>query len=211
VVEVLSAEERAQSLERSQALNAIRALARAVDARDPSTRRHSERVAELSVRIAAELGWSPERQSMLREAALVHDVGKIGVADAVLFKASRLTDAEIAHIQEHSTLGAQIVADVLGAEQVTWVRSLHERFDGRGYPEGIRGERIPDGARVLAVADAWDAMTSARPYTAPLSAEKAAEECRREAGRQFDADVVAALDRVRASGRLPEGGSPTSR
>jgi HD-GYP domain-containing protein (c-di-GMP phosphodiesterase class II) len=211
VVEVLSAEERAQSLERSQALNAIRALARAVDARDPSTRRHSERVADLSVRIAAELGWSAERQGMLHEAALVHDVGKIGVADAVLFKASRLTDAEIAHIQEHSTLGAQIVADVLAAEQVTWVKSLHERFDGRGYPEGIRGDRIPDGARVLAVADAWDAMTSARPYTAPLSAEKAAEECRREAGRQFDADVVAALERVRAAGRLPDGGPQASR
>ncbi len=206
VVEALSAEERAQSLERSQALNAIRALARAVDARDPSTRRHSERVAELAVRIAGELGWTADRQAQLREAGLVHDVGKIGVSDAVLFKASRLTDAEIAHIQEHSTLGAQIVADVLTEEQVGWVRSLHERMDGRGYPEGIRGERIPDGARILAVADAWDAMTSTRPYTAPRSPEQAAEECRREAGRQFDARVVAALERLRADGQLPPEG-----
>ncbi|MGE0027622.1 MAG: diguanylate cyclase [Thermoleophilia bacterium] len=211
VVEVLSAEERAQSLERSQALNAIRALARAVDARDPSTRRHSERVADLAVRIAAEMGWTADRQALLREAGLVHDVGKIGVSDAVLFKPSRLTDAEIAHIQEHSTLGAQIVADVLTPEQVGWVKSLHERVDGRGYPEGIRGDRIPDGARVLAVADAWDAMTSARPYTAPLAPEKAAEECRREAGRQFDAEVVAALERVRATGGLDDGGSATAR
>jgi diguanylate cyclase (GGDEF)-like protein/putative nucleotidyltransferase with HDIG domain len=200
VVEALSAEERAQGLERAQALNAIRALARAVDARDPSTRRHSERVADLAVRIAARMGWSAERQALLREAALVHDVGKIGVPDAVLFKASRLTEAEVAHIREHSTLGAQIVADVLTPEQVAWVRSLHERFDGRGYPEGLRGERIPDGARLLAVADAWDAMTSARPYTAPLSPAKAAEECRREAGRQFDAAVVDALEQVRAPG-----------
>jgi diguanylate cyclase (GGDEF)-like protein/putative nucleotidyltransferase with HDIG domain len=211
VVEVLSAEERAQSLERSQALNAIRALARAVDARDPSTRRHSERVADLSVRIAAEMGWPADRQALLREAALVHDVGKIGVSDAVLFKASRLTDAEIAHIQEHSTLGAQIVADVLTPEQVGWVKSLHERADGRGYPEGVRGDRIPDGARLLAVADAWDAMTSARPYTAPLSADKAAEECRREAGRQFDAEVVEALERLRAAGRLEDGGPAARR
>jgi diguanylate cyclase (GGDEF)-like protein/putative nucleotidyltransferase with HDIG domain len=211
VVEVLSAEERAQSLERAQALNAIRALARAVDARDPSTRRHSERVADLAMRIAAEMGWTAERQALLREAGLVHDVGKIGVSDAILFKASRLTDAEIAHIQEHSTLGAQIVADVLTPEQVGWVRSLHERADGRGYPEGIRGDRIPDGARILSVADAWDAMTSARPYTAPLSAEKAAEECRREAGRQFDAEVVEALGRVRAAGRLEDGGPPARR
>jgi diguanylate cyclase (GGDEF)-like protein len=200
VVEALSAEERAQGLERAQALNAIRALARAVDARDPSTRLHSERVADLAVRIVAEMGWTAERQALLREAALVHDVGKIGVPDAVLFKPSRLTEAELAHVREHSTLGAQIVGDVLTPEQVGWVRSLHERFDGRGYPEGIGGDRIPDGARVLAVADAWDAMTSARPYTAPLSPEKAAEECRREAGRQFDAAVVEALERVRAPG-----------
>jgi HD-GYP domain-containing protein (c-di-GMP phosphodiesterase class II) len=148
---------------------------------------------------------------MLRDAALIHDVGKIGVPDAVLFKPSRLTDSEIAHIQEHSTLGAQIVADVLTPEQVGWVKSLHERADGRGYPEGIRGDRIPDGARILAVADAWDAMTSARPYTAPLSVEKAAEECRREAGRQFDADVVEALGRVRAAGSLEDGGPPARR
>ena len=206
VVEVLSAEERAHSLERSQALNAIRALARAVNARDPSTRRHSERVADLAVRIAAQMGWTADRQALLREAGLVHDVGKIGVSDAVLFKASRLTDAEMAHVREHSTLGAQIVADVLTPDQVGWIRSLHERADGRGYPEGIRGDRIPDGARVLAVADAWDAMTSARSYTAPLSPEQAAEECRRGAGRQFDAEVVAALERVRAAGDLGDGG-----
>jgi HD-GYP domain-containing protein (c-di-GMP phosphodiesterase class II) len=179
-----------------------------VDARDPSTRLHSERVADLAVRIAAEMGWTAERQGLLHEAALVHDVGKIGVPDAVLFKASRLTDPEFAQIREHSTLGAQIVADVLSEEQVSWVRSVHERADGRGYPEGLRGDRIPGGARILAVADAWDAMTSARPYTAPLSAEHAAEECRREAGRQFDADAVAALERVREAGRLVDDGGP---
>jgi HD-GYP domain-containing protein (c-di-GMP phosphodiesterase class II) len=103
------------------------------------------------------------------------------------------------------------VADVLTAEQVGWIKSLHERADGRGYPESIRGDRIPDGARILAVSDAWDAMTSARPYTAPLSAAKAAEECRREAGRQFDEEAVAALERIRAAGGLEDGGSPAPR
>ena len=83
------------------------------------------------------------------------------------------------------------------------MRSLHERVDGRGYPEGLAGSAIPDGSRVLAVADAWDVMTSARPYTAPLSHEEATAECRREAGHQFDPDVVAALERLAASGRLP--------
>jgi diguanylate cyclase (GGDEF)-like protein len=202
VVQVLSAEERAEHLERTQALNAIRALARAVDAKDPSTRRHSERVADLAVVLARHLGWDEQRAALLRETGLVHDVGKIGVPDSILFKPGRLTSGEYEQVKVHAALGAQIVADVLGAEQVRWVRSHHERLDGAGYPDGIEGDEIPVGARILAVADAWDVMTSARPYSRPVGPDEALEECRRMAGTQFCPSVVDALERLIAAGTV---------
>ncbi|WP_217913284.1 diguanylate cyclase [Miltoncostaea marina] len=203
VVEELSAQERADRLERSQALNAIRVLARAVDAKDPSTRRHSERVAELADLIACELGWSHERRLALRAAGLVHDVGKIGVPDSILFKPGRLTRSEYELVKQHAPLGAQIVADVLAADQVGWVRSHHEREDGSGYPDGLRGDAIPMGARILAVADAWDVMTSSRAYSPPISALEATRECAGAVGRQFHPDVVAALERLVAAEAVP--------
>lgn len=177
-----------------QALGAVRALARAVDARDPVTRRHSERVAAVAGALAGEMGWDAEGRARLREAGLVHDVGKIGVPDRVLFKAGRLTGAERAEIVRHAVLGAEMVADVLAPAQVAWVRGHHERWDGGGYPDGLSGEAIPDGARVLALADAWDAMTSARSYRAPLGAREALAECVRCAGAQFWPDAVVALE-----------------
>ena len=164
VVEVLSAQERADQLERMGALSAMRALARAIDAKDPSTRSHSERVARTVELLALTAGWTPQRAALLREAALVHDVGKIGVPDAILLKPMSLTREEYDLVKSHAALGADIAAEVLSPDQVVWIRHHHERWDGRGYPDGIAGERIPQGARLLAVADAWDAMTSARPY-----------------------------------------------
>ena len=208
VVEELSAEERVTRLERSQALNAIRVLARAVDTKDPSTREHSERVAELADLIARELGWIGERRALLREAGLVHDVGKIGIPDSILFKPDRLAPDEYERVKQHAELGAQIVADVLTADQVAWVRSHHERVDGTGYPDGLAGDAIPMGARILAVADAWDVMITARPYSAPISAAAAGEECRRMAGTQFSPEVVAALERLVATGIAPVTGGP---
>ena len=202
VVRVLSAEERAEHLERTQALNAIRALARAVDAKDPSTRRHSERVADLAMVLALDLGWTEDRAALLREAGLVHDVGKIGVPDSILFKPGRLTSGEYEQVKLHAALGAQIVADVLGEEQVRWVRSHHERMDGAGYPDRMPGGEIPEGARVLSVADAWDVMTSARAYSRPVSPREALEECRRMAGTQFCPAVVGALERLIGSGAV---------
>ena len=177
-----------------RALGAVRALARAVDARDPDTRQHSERVAAVAAAIAREMGWEPGRRARLHEAALVHDVGKIGVPDRVLFKAGRLTGAERAEIVRHAVLGAEVVADVLTPEQVAWVRGHHERWDGTGYPDGLAGAAIPDGARVLALADAWDAMTCARGYREPLGPGQALAECVRCAGTQFWGEAVAALE-----------------
>ncbi len=193
VVHELSAEERAERLERAQALAALRALARAVDAKDRSTREHSTRVAALSHALAQQLGWSRDEARDLRRAGLLHDVGKIGVPDAILLKPGALTDDEMARVRGHATLGAEIVGELLPPEQVAWVRHHHERWDGGGYPAGIAGAAIPEGARVIAVADAWDVMRSDRPYRAALDAETAMEQMRSLAGVQFCPSCVNAL------------------
>jgi len=193
VVRELSISERADQLQRSQALVGIRALARAIDAKDQSTREHSQRVATLACDIARRLGWSEERVALLEDAALVHDVGKIGVPDAVLLKPGRLNDEEYDQIKRHAALGAQMVEDLLLAEQVDWIRAHHERPDGRGYPAGLTAAHIPDGAAILAVADAFDVMTATRIYSAARSREDALAECERLIGGQFVAEPVAAL------------------
>ena len=207
VVEELSADDRAVRLEHQQAMNAVLALARAVDAKDPYTMEHSERVADMAVRLALELDWSPERTRLLREAAVLHDVGKIGVPDAVLSTPAPLSEEELAMVREHPVRGAEIVAEALTREQVAWVRGHHERFDGGGYPDGLAGSAVPDGAAILALADAWDAMTSDRPYRAGLGAGRALEICREESGAQFAPEVVAALLALWESGGVPATGA----
>jgi diguanylate cyclase (GGDEF)-like protein/PAS domain S-box-containing protein len=202
VVEELSAQERADRLQRLQALQSIRVLARAVDAKDTTTREHSERVAELAVAIGTALGWEGEALVRLREAGLVHDVGKIGVPDRILFKPGRLTHQEYEEIKQHAQIGAEMVVDVLTPEQVDWVRGHHERWDGSGYPRGLAGDRIPLGARILALADSWDVMTSVRPYHDPLSTDEALAECRRCVGAQFSEEVVDALESLVRAGSV---------
>lgn len=197
--EALPAREEVERMERQQALVSVRLLARAVDARSPSTRRHSERVADLCAEIADALGWPPERAALLREAGLVHDVGKIGVSDAILFKPGPLTADEYELMKEHAELGARIVREALTPEQVSWVRGHHERWDGNGYPDALRAEECPEGARIIALADAWDVMTSDRLYTTVrLSERDAIAECRAQSGAQFWPPAVEALARVMA-------------
>jgi len=202
-VRELSAAERAEQLARHQALLGIRALARAIDAKDPTTREHSGRVAELACALARARGWDEERVRLMEEAALVHDVGKIGIPDAILLKPGRLTEAEYDAVKRHAELGAQIVEDVLTPEQVAWIRGHHERPDGRGYPDGLTGEEISEGAALLALADAFDVMTAERSYSPPKPRAEAIAECRELAGRQFTADAVAALTAVTSSAPLP--------
>ena len=139
---------------------------------------------------------------LLEEAALLHDVGKIGVPDVLLFKPDRFTQAERVQIEVHATLGAEIVSDVLTAEQVAWVRSHHERWDGAGYPDRLAGQEIPEGACILAVADAWDAMTSVRVYGTPRSPDAALDEVRACSGEQFAPAVAAALSALWDAGRV---------
>jgi HD-GYP domain-containing protein (c-di-GMP phosphodiesterase class II) len=188
----------------------ILALARAVDAKDPSTRRHSGRVADLAVRLATALEWSPERCVLLRDAALVHDVGKIAVPDAILLSAERLTDGDHAILRAHSAIGAEIAAEVLTAEQASWVRHHHERHDGAGYPDGLAGGAIPDGARILALADAFDLMVDRGRHPSGRALQDALRECRDGAGSRFDPAVVDALVRLAEVGALlPEDRPPT--
>jgi diguanylate cyclase (GGDEF)-like protein len=202
VVRVLSDDERTQQLSRTHAMRSIRVLARAVDAKDHSTREHSERVADLAVQIAMALGWSMERIAELRDAGLLHDVGKIGIPDAVLLKPGALTDAEYELVKSHPVLGARMASDVLNDEQQAWVRGHHERYDGRGYPDGLAGDDIPEGARILALADSWDVMTSVRSYREAWSMAEALLDCRAESGRQFWPQAVDALQLLYEAGAL---------
>jgi len=202
VVAELSAQERAERLERSQALLGLRALARAIDAKDAATRQHSERVANLVSKLSRAVGWSPERTLLLSEAALVHDVGKIGVPDAVLCKTDPLSPEEWAQITDHAELSARIVEGVLAPEQVEWIRTHHERPDGDGYPDGLSANEISEGAALLALSDAWDVMTISRPYSLPKTVEEAVSECESLIGLQFTEGAVGALLQLHCAGKL---------
>jgi diguanylate cyclase (GGDEF)-like protein len=202
VITELSAPERVERIESSQAMLGLRALARAIDAKDPATRQHSDRVASLAAKLARAAGWSPERAGQLGDAALVHDVGKVGVPDQLLHKLEPLTAAERERLREHAELAARIAEGVLGPEQVAWIRIHHERPDGTGYPRGLTANEIPEGAALLAVADAWDVMTSGRPYSKPKTVEEALAECMRLVGGQFTKAAVGALLKLHADGEL---------
>ncbi len=200
--------ERIERLGRAQMMGTMLSLARIVDAKHSSTSRHSERVADLAVRLGTALGWEAERLTRLREAGLLHDVGKIGIPDAVLYRPGRLSEEELAQVRLHPSLGAEIVSSVLDAEQVAWLRAHHERMDGTGYPDALTAHDIPQGGRVLAVAEAWDAMTRGRPHAAAISADAAIAEVRRCAGGQFCPEVVEALERLSGVGLLTGDAGP---
>jgi diguanylate cyclase (GGDEF)-like protein len=183
------------------------ALARAVDAKDSYTRSHCQTVSQLCSVIGTELGFDGGRLTRLRLAGLLHDVGKIGVPDAILNKPAPLTDDEYEHMKRHSLLGYDIVHAADMEIEARWVRHHHERFDGTGYPDGLAGGEIPLESRVILVADAFEAMTSDRPYRRAPGQSFAIVELGRNAGSQFDPAVVEALTRVLARvgevGRMP--------
>jgi diguanylate cyclase (GGDEF)-like protein len=169
-------------------------LARAVDMRMHAEHEHSRAVADLAVSIAARLGWQEDMLGMLRIAATLHDVGKMTVPDRILCKPGRLTDEEFELIKGHSVAGAELVGRVEGLELIVpWIRHSHESFDGSGYPDGLRGEEIPQASRIMLVADAFDAITSTRPYRDGLPVAHARAEIGRHAGTQFDPMCVQAL------------------
>ncbi len=182
-------------------MGTLRAITSAIDAKDHYTRGHSERVAHLAEQIAKGLGMSEERCERVRVAGLVHDVGKIGVPEAVLTKAGRLTDAEFDAIKRHPQIGYDILRDIPQLEDVlAGVLYHHEQWGGSGYPCGLSGESIPMIARILTVADTFDAMSSTRSYRPAMPRERVLEEFRRCAGTQFDPTLVPVMLALDLSG-----------
>ncbi len=182
---------------RSQYISTIKALTKAIDAKDHYTHGHSERVAEYAVAIATELKLSEEYKEKLEYLALMHDVGKISIPEAILNKPSSLSNAEFALIRTHPEIGAEIIKNIkFISAHADIVRHHHERIDGNGYPGGITGEKISLGAKILCVADAFDAMTSARIYSTPKSKQDAVAELERCCNSQFCQDVVKAFVKV---------------
>lgn len=178
------------------------ALSNAVDARDPYTAGHSARVTRISLLLSRELNMAEEDSRILEYAALFHDIGKLGVPDHILNKNGRLTDEEYESIRRHPDLGVSILGRVdflSGALPI--IRHHHERFDGNGYPSGIRGEQIPLGARIIAIADTYDAMTSDRPYRKGVSHDLAVQEILKNRGIQFDGKLVDAFMKISDSAR----------
>ena len=198
--------QRAAQANRELFIGSLRAFAAAIDAKDPYTRGHSERVASLSRTISRHLGMSDEDQHQIWIAALLHDVGKIGVDDRILKKSGVLTDDEFAQMKAHTVIGEEILTPIVDLRpMLPVVRLHHENWNGRGYPDGLKGEQIPLMARVVAVADTFDAVTTNRPYQEAYSLEDAVATIRRLVGSRFDAKVVTAFLRAYEGGeiRLP--------
>ena len=172
----------------------IESLRLAVDAKDSYTRGHSDRVSYYSVLIGKELGLSYDDIDILKQGALFHDIGKIGIPDAILQKPSKLTDDEYDDIKNHPSIGAKIIGPAKIFEPlIPMVLYHHERFDGRGYPAGLKGEEIPLMARIVCIADTFDAMTSDRAYRPRFTVVKAMEEIENNKGTQFDPELVDAF------------------
>jgi putative nucleotidyltransferase with HDIG domain len=207
--ELIAARAAAEADAEATYLGAVRALTASLDARDPYTAGHSERVSTLSVAIGEQMGLDADTIEVLRLGALLHDVGKIGVPDEVLRKRGRLTPSEFDAIKTHPTAGARILRSIpFLARHIPIVELHHERPDGQGYPYGLKGDAIPLGARIVHAADAFDAMTSGRAYRSARLPFEAVAELRRCTGTDFDEESVealaAALTRLAAGGELAE-------
>jgi diguanylate cyclase (GGDEF)-like protein/putative nucleotidyltransferase with HDIG domain len=186
VVTALDAEERIRGLQDGLHLSTVRALAAAVDARSPGMEHHSRNVAALAVLLARELELDDRTSTLLEVAALVHDVGKIGVPDRILHKRGPLTAEETLVVREHCALGERVLRSTKLDEVLPWVRHHHECWDGTGYPDGLRGENIPLEARILSICDSYDALTSERSYREAMSKGAALQEIDLNLGSHYD-------------------------
>lgn len=172
-------------------IDSIASLIKAEEAKDPYTYGHSERVTKISLAIADAMGLDDETRGSILRAGVLHDIGKIGIKDAVLLKKEKLTDEEWEIIKSHSQKGADILRPLrFLANEIDIIVHHHERYDGKGYPDGLKGKEIPLGALILAVADAFDAMNSERPYRKPLSQDEIMSELKKSSGGQHSPEIV---------------------
>lgn len=185
-------------------INTLQSLVAAIEARDRYTQQHSQRVTQLSVKIAEEIGCSQDEIDTIKFAGILHDIGKISISDSILLKEGKLTQEEIRVVHTHPVVGEKILQPLglLPAERAI-VRYHHERWDGKGYPDGLAGNKIPLLARIIAVADSYDAMTSDRPYRLAKDSKRAVEELIRCSGAQFDKDVVDTFRKIYFSKSSP--------
>jgi response regulator RpfG family c-di-GMP phosphodiesterase len=178
-------------------LDIVRAFAGSVESRDPYTGGHTKRVSEIAVLLSAGLGLDEAKQAEVRIGGILHDIGKIGIADGILRKPGKLSEEEFREIRKHPLIGRDIIRDINSMKPMEpYIFCHHERFDGRGYPQGLGGERIPLEGRILAVADALDAMLSHRIYRTRMSLEDARREIVAHSGSQFDPAVVAVFEEI---------------
>jgi len=186
-------------------------LLRALAERNSELAQHNDDVAELAEAVAHELGLEPAETIAIRRAAELHDVGKLAIPDTILNKPGPLDAQEWDFIRDHTVIGERIVASATSLLNVApLVRSSHERWEGGGYPDGLAGEQIPLGARIIAVCDAFDAMTTTRPYREAISEHEAVAELHRCAGKQFDPGIVDAFARALAHGVDAAGSEPVA-
>ena len=199
---VLYTAERVRARELEDALDAARdmylatmkSLAQVVEAKDPTTRGHLDRTAHYGLKLAMKIAHDLAAKPEMAYGFFLHDIGKVGIPESILCKSGPLTELEWIVMKSHPHMGARIVEPIpFMGEAVEIVRCHHERFDGSGYPSGLRGEQIPLGARIFSIADSFDAMTSERPYRHALPLEEAVEEIRDGAGSQFDPECVKAF------------------
>ena len=200
-IQALAAMEQLGTRDETALLGTVEALTALVDARDAYTAKHSEEVSRLAMRMALAIGLDGSAAHLVGIAGRLHDIGKVGVPDLILAKTGPLTDVEKRLIREHPVVGAHVVGRVPALRVLAPViRGHHERWDGKGYPDGLAGEQIPLMARIVAVADAFNAIISKRPYSSSATALTAVTELRRCAGTQFDPTVVDVLEAVISSG-----------
>jgi putative nucleotidyltransferase with HDIG domain len=184
-------------------VSSLTTLANAIDQRDPASSGHVNRLTDYALAIARQLGWGERQQELLRYAAILHDIGKIHISETTLFKSTPLTQAEWEQIRAHPITGAEMIKNVpFLAEAAPMIRHHHEQWDGSGYPDGLTGEQIPEGSRILAIADAFDAMTSPHPYGPERPLENAYQEILRLAGKRYDPNIVEAFTQVWQSGLI---------
>lgn len=185
-------------------ISTLQSLIAAIEARDSYTQQHSTRVTELSIRTAKKLGCSQDELDTIKFAGILHDIGKISISDSILLKKGRLTEEEMEVVKTHPIIGERILQPLgLLPVEKSIVRHHHERWDGNGYPDGLKGNKIPLLARVISVADSYDAMTSNRPYRSAKADGEAIEELVRCSGTQFDKDIVDAFREIYLSKSLP--------